>query len=159
MVEWKTIGEICKPITPPKKIPTKDYLDAGLFPVIDQGQNMIIAFTNDVSSLNPNDEYILFGDHTRFVKYYNGCFAQGADGLKILKANSGIVPRYFFFAFQNIEVPTRGYSRHWSIAKSLLIPIPSFEEQNRIVGILDTFTDSIENLKQQIAQRRKQYEF
>jgi type I restriction enzyme S subunit len=27
------------------------------------------------------------------------------------------------------------------------------------VGILDTFTDSIENLKQQIAQRRKQYEF
>ena len=38
------------------------------------------------------------------------------------------------------------------------IPIPSLEEQKRIVGILDTFTDSIENLKQQIAQRRKQYE-
>lgn len=42
--------------------------------------------------------------------------------------------------------------------KRLQIPIPSLEEQNRIVGILDTFTDSIENLKQQIAQRRKQYE-
>lgn len=27
------------------------------------------------------------------------------------------------------------------------------------MGILDTFTDSIENLKQQIAQRRKQFEF
>ena len=39
------------------------------------------------------------------------------------------------------------------------IPIPSLSEQNRIVSILDTFTDSIENLKQQIAQRRKQYEF
>ena len=39
------------------------------------------------------------------------------------------------------------------------IPIPSLEEQKRIVGILDTFTDSIENLKQQIAQRRKQFEF
>ncbi len=39
------------------------------------------------------------------------------------------------------------------------IPIPSLSEQNRIVGILDTFTDSIENLKQQIAQRRKQFEF
>ena len=38
------------------------------------------------------------------------------------------------------------------------IPIPSFEEQNRIVGILDTFTASIDNLKEQIAQRRKQYE-
>ncbi len=40
-----------------------------------------------------------------------------------------------------------------------LIPIPSIEEQNRIVGILDTFTASIDNLKEQIAQRRKQYEY
>ena len=38
------------------------------------------------------------------------------------------------------------------------IPIPSYSEQTRIVGILDTFTASIENLKQQIAERRKQYE-
>ena len=40
-----------------------------------------------------------------------------------------------------------------------LIPILSIEEQNRIVGILDTFTASIDNLKEQIAQRRKQYEY
>ena len=40
----------------------------------------------------------------------------------------------------------------------VLIPVPSIDEQSRIVGILDTFTASIENLKQQIAQRRKQYE-
>ena len=39
-----------------------------------------------------------------------------------------------------------------------LIPIPSLEEQARIVGILDTFTSAIDNLKEQIAQRRKQYE-
>ena len=38
------------------------------------------------------------------------------------------------------------------------IPIPSLSEQTRIVEILDTFTASIENLKQQIADRRKQYE-
>lgn len=36
--------------------------------------------------------------------------------------------------------------------------LPSLSEQNRIVGILDTFTSSIENLKQQIAERRKQFE-
>ena len=44
------------------------------------------------------------------------------------------------------------------LMEELFLPIPSLEEQKRIVGILDTFTDSIENLKQQIAQRRKQYE-
>ena len=41
----------------------------------------------------------------------------------------------------------------------LAFPIPSLSEQERIVDILDTFTSSIDNLKQQIAQRRKQYEY
>ena len=40
-----------------------------------------------------------------------------------------------------------------------LVPYPSLQEQKRIVGILDTFTSSIDNLKEQIAQRRKQYEY
>ena len=43
--------------------------------------------------------------------------------------------------------------------KQIEIPIPSLSEQERIVGILDTFTASIDNLKAQIAQRRKQYEY
>lgn len=38
------------------------------------------------------------------------------------------------------------------------IPVPSLSEQSRIVGILDTFTASIANLKEQIGERRKQYE-
>lgn len=39
------------------------------------------------------------------------------------------------------------------------LPIPSLSEQSRIVSILDTFTSSISNLKQQIEERRKQYEY
>lgn len=46
-----------------------------------------------------------------------------------------------------------------SVVEKLKIPIPSLSEQNRIVGILDTFTASIDNLKEQIALRRKQYEY
>ena len=42
---------------------------------------------------------------------------------------------------------------------TMLVPIPSISEQQRIVDILDTFTSSIENLKEQIALRRKQYEY
>ena len=41
---------------------------------------------------------------------------------------------------------------------SISIPVPSPSEQSRIVEILDTFTAAIENLKQLIAERRKQYE-
>ena len=159
MVEWRKIGEVCKTITPPKKLRTVTYQDIGLYPIIDQGQNAIVGYTDDETALLPKDEYVLFGDHTRFVKYFKGRFAQGADGLKILKAKESITPQYFFYAFDNIEVPTRGYSRHWSIAKELLIPVPSIAEQHRIVDILDTFTAAIDNLKQQIEKRRKQYEY
>lgn len=50
------------------------------------------------------------------------------------------------------SVDMKGFSK-------ILIPIPSLAEQNRIVGILDTFTESIENLKKQITLRKKQYEY
>ena len=50
-------------------------------------------------------------------------------------------------------------SLNLSMIKQIEIPIPSLEEQTRIVGILDTFTSAIDNLKEQIAQRRKQYEY
>ena len=40
-----------------------------------------------------------------------------------------------------------------------LIPLPSLQEQERIVGILDTFEASIQNLEAQLEQRQKQYEY
>jgi type I restriction enzyme S subunit len=43
--------------------------------------------------------------------------------------------------------------------EKISIPIPSLSEQQRIVEQLDTFTSSIENLKEQITLRRKQYEY
>ena len=97
---------------------------------------------------------------------------QSRDGLlnqRVLKLSgkddaciSGYLYHYMGPVFKRIEKQTAGGSvKHLSakVINNLEIPIPSLSEQNRIVGILDTFTDSIENLKQQIAQRRKQYEF
>ena len=63
--------------------------------------------------------------------------------------------------FKKIEKQTAGGSvKHLSakVINAIKIPVPSITEQTRIVGILDTFTASIDNLKQQIALRRKQYE-
>lgn len=70
--------------------------------------------------------------------------------------NSNGVQRYWRMKANNGGAMTNLNS---DIVKDTIIPIPSLEEQNRIVGILDTFTASIDNLKEQIAQRRKQYEY
>ena len=67
-----------------------------------------------------------------------------------------------YFVKKQILKKAQGLTRFGlSIGKfsSIQIPIPSIPEQTRIVDILDSFTSSIENLKQQIAERRKQYEY
>ena len=83
---------------------------------------------------------------------------KGKDGCCI----DGYLFHYMGPVFKKIEKETPGGSvKHLSakVINSILIPIPSIEEQTRIVGILDTFTASIDNLKEQITQRRKQYEY
>ena len=42
---------------------------------------------------------------------------------------------------------------------SLKFPLPSLQDQHRIVSILDTFESSIQNLEAQLEQREKQYEY
>ena len=82
---------------------------------------------------------------------------KGKDGYSI----DGYLFHYMGPIFKKIERETAGGSvKHLSakVINSILIPIPSLEEQTQIVGILDTFTSAIDNLKEQIAQRRKQYE-
>ncbi len=82
--------------------------------------------------------------------------------LKVLKEDT-INCRYLYFTlfeqWQN-KIFDYNHKAHPSIVrKEYVIPIPSLAEQKRIVSILDTFTASIDNLKVQIAQRRKQFDF
>ena len=77
----------------------------------------------------------------------------------MLRPKKGVNFRYVYYSMCGINFVPGGHQRHWiSKYSQFEIPIPSLSEQARIVGILDTFTASIDNLKAQIAQRRKQYE-
>ena len=83
-VEWKKIGEIkeVKVISPKRKIKKNEYLEEGLYPIIDQGQKFIVGYTNDINAIFERYSYVIFGDHTETLKYVDFQFAQGADGLK-----------------------------------------------------------------------------
>lgn len=86
-VEWKKLGDIAeiKVISPKRKLKKNEYLDEGLYPIIDQGQNFIVGYTNDNSAIFDKRSYVIFGDHTEILKYVDFQFAQGAEGIKVLK--------------------------------------------------------------------------
>ena len=100
------------------------------------------------------------------IQYYKGKFVT-ADNRIATSNNIDYLSNkflYYWMLSQKEEIAKmyRGAGiQHPSMLSvlSMSIPVPSLEEQTRIVGILDTFTSAIDNLKEQIAQRRKQYEY
>lgn len=162
-VIWMKMSEICGIINAPKKIQKSHYQKTGLYPIIDQGQKYIIGFTNEASALVQAGEYVLFGDHTREIKYVDFPFAQGADGLKIIKPKECINVRFLYHIMLSLKIPNRGYNRHWSVVSPLAIPVPPLSEQQRIVSILDKFETLVNDLSQglpaEIAAVQEQYEY
>ena len=120
------------------KTPQTEFLAEGEFPVVDQGQLLIAGFVNDssrVCSVKP--PVIIFGDHTRVIKYVDFEFAMGADGTKVLVPKVESDTKYLYYALKAIEIPSAGYSRHFKYLKETQIPLPPLPQQRRIVEILD----------------------
>lgn len=83
---------------------------------------------------------------------------KGKDGICL----DGFLFHYMGPVFKKIEKETAGGSVKHLSAKAInqiIVPVPPINIQEQIVDKLDTFTSSIDNLKQQIIQRRKQYEY
>ncbi len=69
-----------------KKIKTKEILDKGDFPVVDQGKVFVRGYCNDSDRvIKVTSPIVLFGDHTRQTKLLDFDFVVGADGVKLLK--------------------------------------------------------------------------
>ena len=120
------------------KTPQTEFLEEGEFPVVDQGQSLVAGFVNDrsrVCSVKP--PVIIFGDHTRALKYVDFEFAMGADGTKVLVPKVESDTKYLYYALKAIKIPAAGYSRHYKFLKETQIPLPPLAEQKRIAGILD----------------------
>ena len=162
-IEWKELGEVVDTVTSPIKLTKKEYQVTGKIPIVDQGEQFIAGYADNEKYLE-KDEYIIFGDHSEHVKYVDFAFIQGADGLKILKPKSSIKAKYLYYCFCNFYKREGSYKRHWSKARTTLIPIPQSEEiQEKIVQTLDKFTDYvtelISELISELTSREKQYSF
>lgn len=163
MVEWKKLGDICE-VQRGKRL-TKNLLDdnaaypvyhGGLEPLGKYGQFNREANTVMVINVGASAGTVGFSD-SRFWSS-DGCFCISHSEL--------LNNKYLFYYLQTKTHYLQSQVRHAGIptldnpvVEKINLPILSISEQERIVGILDTFTSSIDNLKQQIAQRRKQYEY
>ncbi|RJS56521.1 hypothetical protein CJ481_11800 [Bacillus subtilis] len=140
-------------------IKQKDYEEQGRIPVIDQGMQLISGYTN-----NQENEYtgelpvIVFGDHTRCLKWIDFSFAQGADGTKLLKPLKHFYPKYFYYLLKIINLPNKGYSRHFKYLRASVLPIPPLNEQKRIVEKVERLLDKIEEAKQLIEEAKETFE-
>ncbi|HEG0356466.1 TPA: restriction endonuclease subunit S [Campylobacter coli] len=133
---------------------TKDYLEKGCIPIIDQSKKFIIGYSNDYEKVfkinNCNNSCIIFGDHTRVLKFIDFDFIVGADGVKILlnKDIERFNTKFLFFQLLYKDIPLLGYRRHFSVLKQSTFSIPPLKEQERIVGILDeSFAKIDESIK------------
>lgn len=142
-----------------KKIQQKDYLESGLWSVVDQGQSLVGGYTNDETMLyNGNLPVIIFGDHTRCVKYIDFNFAQGADGVKVLRPKSFYNPKFFFYALQNVDIPNLGYRRHFPLFDKFSIPLAPLEEQQRIVEHVESLFAKLDEAKEKAQEVVDGYE-
>ena len=162
MVEWKKLGEFLDFEQPTRYlVQSTDYNDSYGIPVLTAGQSLLLGYTNETDGVfeaSKENPTIIFDDFTTSFHWIDYCFKVKSSAMKMLKPKVGVNFRYVYYAMCGIHfVPTQ-HQRHWiSKYSQFEIPVPSIAEQSRIVGVLDTFSASIENLKQQIAQRRKQY--
>ena len=180
MVEWKTIDDISKNVfaggTPSTK--HEEYYD-GDIPWIRSGEidfNTITKAERNITKEGYNNSSAKLIRSGSVVMAMTGATVaksaivefetsanQSVCAIETDESVANYKNVYFYLSKDYFKIKSSAQgaltSLNLSMIKQIEIPIPSLSEQERIVGILDTFTASIDNLKAQIAQRRKQYEY
>ena len=164
MVEWKKLGDVCEIMDSQRKPVSKGNRRDGKYPYY--GANGIQDYVDNYIF---DGTFLLLGEDGSVINKDNSPVLHWATGkiwvnnhAHVLKENKEALLRYLYYSLQCTDVSdiVRGIPPKINQAnmRNIQIPIPPISDQTRIVGILDTFTASIENLKEQIAERRKQYE-
>lgn len=148
-----SVGSLVSKVHRTKQIPTSKVLAEGDIPVIDQSRTFIAGYTNDKEALIKVDKpVIVFGDHTRILKYITFSFAKGADGTQLILSNNlkRMPQSLFYCSLVNVDLSNYSYARHFKYLKAEDIVLPT----EQIASDFDKHTslcfDKIQNLRSQL---------
>lgn len=133
-----------------KQIKTADYLLEGSIPIIDQSRDFIAGYTNDSDALvNIGTPVIVFGDHTRILKYIQFPFAKGADGTQLIISNRTNMPQsLLYLSLIAVDLSNYHYARHFKYLKAESILIPSQDVADEFDRLISQFFSQIQKLRE-----------
>lgn len=140
--EKKKVGNLISKVLRTKQVSANNYLNSGYIPVIDQSRNYIAGYTNDIESLvEVTIPYIVFGDHTRVLKYVPFSFAKGADGTQLIMSNDlERMPQSLFYnSLIEIDLSNYSYARHFKYLKEESILVPSKDIAERYDKVVSQY--------------------
>lgn len=148
--EIKLFGQCIKKVKYTEKQPTKSFLPEGKFPIVSQEKELISGYSNNQNAVfSVKNPVVIFGDHTKVVKYIDFDFVIGADGVKILQPIEDINAKYFYYYLSHLHLRDLGYARHYKLLKECIVIYPPLPEQKRIVEKLDKIFAAIDKAKSQ----------
>ncbi len=138
------------------QIQTAEYQTTGIFPVVDQGKDPVVGFSDreDKRFRCPEGGVIVFGDHTCIVKFVDFDFVVGADGTQILAAKVGHSARFHAFHLQHRGIAPTGYNRHFKFLKERSFVAPPLDEQTAIAAVLSDMDAELGALEHRLAKTR-----
>lgn len=115
------------------QIQSTNYRESGQFPVVDQGKVRIVGYTDNAGKVfkAKDNPVIVFGDHTREVKFVDFDFVIGADGTQLLRTPENDI-QFMSYVVQSTPLPNMGYSRHFKFLQEATFLVPTLPEQQKI---------------------------
>ena len=129
------------------QIQQRDIINEGLYPVVSQSSNYIEGYYNNKEKLlDVTTPVLIFGDHTRVVKYIDFPFIIGADGVKVIKPLINEKFAYYLLLYTSLHIDNKGYSRHFQFIAKANYCIPPLREQTYIVKSLEILFETINTI-------------
>ena len=144
--EWKLLSfvNLYKIVKINEVINKNQYLKVGNTPIIDQGNELICGYSNQIGCKLPT---IVYGDHTTYCKYIDFEFLVGSDGTKSLRSkNDNLFNLHFlYYCLLKNNLASEGYKRHFPILKTKDFYITTNKlEQTKIANFLSLIDKRIE---------------